>query len=71
MIFTNCQDSLKEYKINEIFNTFLPAGFKFTSEMHLRQTWFEYSACGSFAKKKKEFKNLKKQEIHNTLIKMI
>ena len=41
MIFTNCQDNLKEYKINEIFNTFLPAGFKFMSEMHLRQTWFE------------------------------
>ena len=34
------------------------------AEMHLRQPGFIYSACGPFTKNK-EYKNLKKQEIHN------
>ena len=51
------------YKINEIVNKFLLAGDKFMTEMHLRQPGFTSSACGPFTKKKKEFKNLKKQEI--------
>ena len=41
-------------------------------EMHLRQSGFTYSACGPFTKNKnknKKYKNLKKQEIHNTFIK--
>ena len=39
--------------------------------MHLRQLWLTYSVCGQFTKKKtkKEYKNLKKQEIHNIFIK--
>ena len=31
-------------------------------EMHLKQSVFTYSACGSFTKTKKEFKNLCRQE---------
>ena len=50
--------------MNEIVNKFLLAGDKFISEMLLKQPGFTYSACGPFTKKKKkEFKNLKKQEI--------
>ena len=37
--------------------------------MHLRQPGCTYSACESFTKKKKEYKNLKKQEIHDIFIK--
>ena len=49
--------------MNETVNTFLLAGDKFMLEMHLKQPGFTYSACGPFTKAKKEFKNLKKQEI--------
>ena len=38
-------------------------------EMHLTQPGFTYSACGPFTKTKKEYKKLKKQEIHDTFIK--
>ena len=49
--------------MNEIVNKFLLAGDKFIPEMHLKQPGFTYSACKPFTKKKKEFKNLQKQEI--------
>ena len=40
-------------------------------EMYLKQPGFTYSACGPFTKKKKkEFKNLKKQEIQNVFTEM-
>ena len=55
--------------MNEIVNKFLLAGDKFMPEMYLRQPGFTYSACGPFTKKK-EYKNLKKQEIHNIFIKI-
>ena len=42
--------------MNEIVNKFLLPGYKFMSEMHLRQPGFTYSACGLFTKKKKETK---------------
>ena len=52
---------------------FLLAGDKFISEMHLRQVGFTYSACAKLPKKKqktkKEYKSLKKQEIHDIFIK--
>ena len=37
--------------------------------MHLRQTGSIYSACGQFTKKKtnKEYKNVKKPEIHDII----
>ena len=38
-------------------------------EMHFRQPGFIYSACRPFTKTKGEYKNLKKQEIHNNLSK--
>ena len=49
--------------MSDIVNNFLLAGDKFMPEMHLKLPGFTYSACGSFTKAKKEFKNLKKQEI--------
>ena len=51
--------------MNEIVNKFLLGGDKFMPEMHLKQPEFTYSACG--LKTKKEFKNLKKQEIQTIL----
>ena len=57
-------------KMNKIINKFLLAGDKFMAEMHLKQPGFTYSACGPFTKIKKEFKNLKKQEIQDIFIKM-
>ena len=47
----------------------LLAGDTFTPEMHLRQTEFTYNACGPFTKKKKEYNNLKRQEIQDTILK--
>ena len=61
--------------MNEIVTKFLLAGDKFMPEMHLRQpasldkSGFTYNACGPFTKNKKEYKNLKKQEIHDIFIK--
>ena len=55
--------------MNEIVNKFLLAGDKFMPEMHLKQPGFTYSACGPFTKTKKEYKNLKKQEIYDIFIK--
>ena len=44
--------------MNEMINKFLLGGEKFTTEMHLKQPDFKYSACGPFTKTEKEFKNL-------------
>ena len=38
--------------MNQIVNTFLLAGDKFMSEIHLRQLGFTFSACGPFTKNK-------------------
>ena len=38
--------------MNEIINKCLLATDKFMPEMHLKQPWFTYSACGPFAKNK-------------------
>ena len=43
------------YKMVEII-TFLLAGDKLMSEMHLRERGFSYSACGSFTKNKENTK---------------
>ena len=51
--------------MNEIVKKFLLTGDKFMPEMHLKQPGFTYRACGPFTKKKKEFKNLCKQEIQD------
>ena len=39
-------------------------------EIHLKEPRFTYSACGTFLKTKKEFKNLEKKEIRTTFTKM-
>ena len=39
--------------MNEIVNKYWLAGDKFLPEMHLKQSWFTYSACGLFTKNKK------------------
>ena len=49
--------------MNEIVNKFLLVGDKFMPKMHLKQPGFTYCVCGPFTQNKKEFKNLKKQEI--------
>ena len=56
--------------MNEIVNKFLSAGDKFMPEIHLKQPGFTYSACGPFTKKRKELKNLKKQETQNIFTEM-
>ena len=40
--------------MNEIVNKFLLVGDKFMPEMHLKQSGFTYSACGSFTKKQRK-----------------
>ena len=57
--------------MNEIVNKLLLLGDKFMLEMHLKQPRFTYSACSSFIKTKKEFKNLCRQEIQIIFPKMI
>ena len=51
--------SFNEYKMIDIINKFLLAGDKFTSEMHLRQPQFTYTACGPFAKNKERIQKFK------------
>ena len=54
--------------MNEIVNKFLLAGDKFMPEMHVRQD-LQIVLVDHLQKTKKEYKNIKKQEIHNILIK--
>ena len=57
--------------MNEIVNTFFLFGDKFIPEMHLRQPQFTYMVfVDHFLNIKKEFKNLKKQEIQAIFTKM-
>ena len=49
--------------MNEMVNKFLLAGDKFMPEMHLKKTDLLTVLVGHLLKTKKEFKNLKKQEI--------
>ena len=53
--------------MNKIVSKFLLGGDKFIPEMHLKQPGFTDSACGSFTKIKKIFRNLCRQEIQNDL----
>ena len=55
--------------MNETVNKFLLGGDESMPEMHLRQLGLIYSACGSFTKTKKEYKNLKKEEVHDIFVK--
>ena len=49
--------------MNKIIKKFLLAGDKFMPELHLKQPWFTYSACGTFTKNKERVKNFKKTEV--------
>ena len=50
--------------MNEKVNKFSLAGYKFMSEMHLKQPGFTYTACGPFTKSKERI-----QKFHHTFIK--
>ena len=67
MIFCFECNSVEGIKMNEIVNTFLLAGDKFMSEMHLNNPSLPVD---HLLKTKKEFKNLKKQEIQTIFTKM-
>ena len=56
--------------MNKIINTFLLAGDKFMPEMHLRQQGLLIVPVDHLLRLKKEFKNLKKQEIQAIFTKM-
>ena len=56
--------------MNETVNKLLLVGNKFIPEMHFKQPGFTYSACDHLQNTKKEFKNLKKQEIQAIFTKM-
>ena len=61
--------------MNEIVNRFLLTGDKFIPEKHLKQSAaldklrFTYTSSRLSTKTKKEYKNLKKQDIHSIFIK--
>ena len=55
--------------MNEIVNRFLLAGEKCIPEMHLKQPALHIMLVDNLQKTKKEYKNLKKQEIHDIYIK--
>ena len=46
--------------MNEIVNTFLLAGDKFMTKMHLKQSGLTYSACGPFTKNKERIGKFKR-----------
>ena len=48
--FIEC-NSIEDYKVKDIINTFLLPGDKCMPEIHLKQPGFTYSACGPFTKR--------------------
>ena len=60
----------KIIKTNKIVKKNLLAGDKFMPEMHLKQTGLFIALVDHLLKIKKEFKNLKKQEIQSIFIEM-
>ena len=55
--------------MNEIVNKSLLAEDKFMPGTYLRQPGFTYRSCGTFTKSKERIKKLKKQKIHDILMK--
>ena len=45
--------------MNNVINTFLLAGVKFMTEMHLKQPRLNYSACGPFTKNRERIQKFK------------
>ena len=60
----------RSYKMNKTVNKFLLVGDKFMPDMHLKQPDLLIVLVGHLLKIKKEFKNLKKQEIQAIFTKM-
>ena len=58
-----------EYKMNEIVNKFLLAGDKSMPEMHFKQPWLTYSACGPFTKNKERIQKFKGTGVTNYIYK--
>ena len=56
--------------MNAIVNKILLAGDKFIPEIHSKQPWITYSACGPFTENREKEKDLKKQEILYIFIKV-
>ena len=56
--------------MNEVVNKLLLAGDKYLPEMHLKQPWFTYNACGSFTKNKEWIQKFKEQETQTIFTKM-
>ena len=54
--------------MNAIVNKFLLAGGKFTTERHLRQPGFTYSACGQFTKIKERIKKSQRNRRFKTYL---
>ena len=50
---------LNRIKMNEIVSKFLLAREKFMPEMHLKQPWLTYSACGPFTKNTERIQKFK------------
>ena len=48
--------------MNKIVNKFLLVGDKFMPELHLKESWFTYSACGPFTKNKERIEKLKEKK---------
>ena len=55
--------------MNEIVNQLLLVGNKFTSEIHLKQLGFTYSACSPFTKNKEKIKEFNETGNSSTFIK--
>ena len=60
----------RSYKMNKTVNKFLLLGDKFMPDMHLKQPDLLIVLVGHLLKIKKEFKNLKKNEMPATFTKM-
>ena len=56
--------------MNKVINKFLLAGDKFMPEMHLRQTQFVYSACGTFTRHKERIKKFEQTGDTSYIIEM-
>ena len=52
-------NSYENYKMDDIINKFLLAGYKLTPEMHSKQPQLTYSACGTFTKNKERIQKFK------------
>ena len=55
--------------MNEVVNKFLLAGDKYLPEIHLKQLWFTYNACGPFTKNEEWIEKFKETRDINYIYK--